>query len=84
MITVKLHYFGIIPVGGISDGGILHGGNPSGRFPNGGKHIIKCNKVLRFPNGGKHIIKCNKVFISVLFVSMFCLPCNVRPAGLPR
>ena len=62
------HHHGIIPVGGISDGGILHGGNPSGRFPNGGKHIIKCNKV----------------FISVLFVSMFCLPCNVRPAGLPR
>ena len=65
---LHITYLGIIPVGGISDGGILHGGNPSGRFPNGGKHIIKCNKV----------------FISVLFVSMFCLPCNVRPAGLPR
>ena len=45
---------GIIPDGGIRDGGILHGGNPNGRFLNGGKHIIKCNKV----------------FISVLFVSM--------------
>ena len=49
---------GIIPDGEIPDGGILYGGNPSGRFPNGGKHLIKCNKV----------------FISVLFVSMFCLP----------
>ena len=59
---------GIIPDGGIRDGGILHGGNPNGRFLNGGKHIIKCNKV----------------FISVLFVSMCCLPCHVRLAGLPR
>ena len=59
---------GIIPDGGIPDGSILHGGNPNGRSPNGGKHIIICNKV----------------FISVLFVSMCCLPCHVRLAGLPR
>ena len=59
---------GIIRDGGIRDGGILHGGNPNGRFLNGGKHIIKCNKV----------------FISVLFVSMCCLSCHVRLAGLPR
>ena len=49
----------LIGVGIIPDGVIPHGGNPHGRFPNGGKHII---------------IIYNKVLISVLFVSMCCLP----------